>query len=91
MTLQCKKITVAQFKVKTRSKLAESSKEAYGSKGTILPITMLMMNISYENLEKSNARKYFPTNVLRLITFLGQRDETVPVPEVTMIYHSTFR
>jgi hypothetical protein len=45
----CKKITVAKSKeVKTgwsklKTKLAESSKEGYGSKVAVLPMTMMMI------------------------------------------------
>jgi hypothetical protein len=43
-TLLCEKITVAKSKeVKTRSNLAESSKEGYGLKSAVLPIMMMMM------------------------------------------------
>jgi hypothetical protein len=50
--------------VKTGSNLAESSKEGYGSKSVVLPMMMMMMmNISSENFQKSNARKYFLRNI----------------------------
>jgi hypothetical protein len=46
MTLLFEKITVAKSReVKTRSNLAEISKEGYGSKSAVLP--MMMMNIFF--------------------------------------------
>jgi hypothetical protein len=42
--LFCKRITVAKSKeVKTKSNLAEFSKEGYGSKSALLPVMMMMM------------------------------------------------
>jgi hypothetical protein len=42
-TLFCKRIIVAKSKeVKTGCNLAEFSKEGYGSKRAVLPITMMM-------------------------------------------------
>jgi hypothetical protein len=43
MTLLCKKINVVKYKkVKTRSYLAESSKEGCGSKRALLPMMVMI-------------------------------------------------
>jgi hypothetical protein len=45
-TLLCKKyILVKSKEVKTGCNLAESCNEGYGSKGAVLPVMMIMMNI----------------------------------------------
>jgi hypothetical protein len=41
MTLLCKKIVAKYREVKTGSNLTESSKEGYGSKRAVLPMTMM--------------------------------------------------
>jgi hypothetical protein len=42
MTLLCKKITVVKSgEVHTRSNLAESAKEGYGSKSVVLPVCVI--------------------------------------------------
>jgi sensor domain CHASE-containing protein len=43
MTLLCKKMTVVKSKVKSRSNLAESSKEGYGSNRAVLPMMVMMV------------------------------------------------
>jgi hypothetical protein len=53
MTLLCKKMIVVKSKeVKTRSNLAESSKESCGSKRAVLLLLLLMMMMYYDSFMK---------------------------------------
>jgi hypothetical protein len=47
LALQKKNIVANSKEVKTRSNLAESSKEGYGSKTAVLPTTMILYKYNY--------------------------------------------